>query len=42
VGYFSVNARCLDLSQAEHIEYVQFDGQNWEESIAAGLHVITE
>lgn len=41
-GYFSVNARCLDLSQAEHIEYVEFDGQNWAESIAAGKHKLTE
>jgi hypothetical protein len=41
-GYFSVNARCLDLSPAETVEYVEFDGQNWEESIAAGTHVITE
>jgi len=41
-GYFSVNARCLDLSQAKNIEYVNFDGQNWEASIAAGKHKITE
>lgn len=41
-GYFSVNARCLDLNQAEHIEYVEFDGQNWAESIAAGKHKLTE
>lgn len=41
-GFFSVNARCLDLVQAEHIEYVEFDGQNWEESIAAGKHKLTE
>ena len=41
-GFFSVNARCLDLVHAENIEYVDFDGQNWEESIAAGKHVITE
>ncbi|MGC1181761.1 hypothetical protein [Legionella sp.] len=32
----SVNARCLDLSSAEEIEYVQFDGKNWAESIADG------
>lgn len=42
VGYFSANARCLDLSPAESVDYVEFDGQNWEESMAAGLHVITE
>ena len=42
VGYFSVNARCLDLASAEHVVYVEFDGQHWEESIAAGKHVITE
>ena len=41
-GYFSVNARCLDLNQAEHIEYIEFDGQNWEESIAAGKHKLAE
>ena len=42
IGYFSVNARCLDLSLAQHIEIVQFDGQNWAKSIAEGLHKITE
>ncbi|AKN70375.1 aldehyde-activating protein [Streptomyces sp. PBH53] len=41
-GFFSVNARCLDLGAAVNIEYVEFDGQNWEESIAAGKHVLTE
>ena len=41
-GYFSVNARCLDLSQARNIKYVEFDGKNWEASIAAGMHVLTE
>ncbi|AEV81263.1 Centromere protein V [Actinoplanes sp. SE50] len=40
-GYFSVNARCLDLSFAEHVEYAEFDGQNWEASIAAGRHKLT-
>ncbi len=42
VGYFSVNARCLDLSPAKDIEYVQFDGKNWAQSIAKGEHRITE
>jgi hypothetical protein len=41
-GYFAVNARCLDLGPALKIEYVEFDGQNWEASIAAGTHVVTE
>lgn len=41
-GYFSCNARCLDLSAAERVDYVEFDGKNWEASIAAGLHVLTE
>jgi hypothetical protein len=41
-GFFSVNARCLDLSFADSVEYVEFDGQNWEASIAAGQHVLTE
>ncbi|MFI0737668.1 GFA family protein [Streptomyces sp. NPDC021100] len=41
-GYFSVNARCLDLEAAEHIEFVEFDGRNWEASMAAGQHVLTE
>lgn len=42
VGYFSVNARCVDLGPATTVSYVQFDGQNWERSIAAGQHVLTE
>ncbi|MEZ8775663.1 GFA family protein [Vibrio sp. 10N.247.310.17] len=41
-GYFSVNARCLNLKQSEHIEYVDFDGQNWVASIKAGMHKLTE
>lgn len=41
-GYFSCNARCLDLTAAATIEYVEFDGKNWEASIAAGMHVLTE
>ncbi|WP_238783697.1 GFA family protein [Streptomyces monomycini] len=41
-GFFSVNARCLNLALSEKIDYVEFDGQNWEESIAAGKHVLTE
>ncbi|KMS73036.1 aldehyde-activating protein [Streptomyces regensis] len=41
-GFFSVNARCLDLRFAEVVDYVEFDGQNWEASMAAGQHVITE
>lgn len=41
-GFFSVNARCLDLTQAKEIEYVEFDGKNWEASIAAKTHKISE
>lgn len=41
-GYFSVNARCLDLSFAEHVEYYEFDGKNWDASMAAGKQVMTE
>lgn len=41
-GYFSVNARCLNLGFAEDIEWVDFDGQNWQQSIDAGLHRRTE
>lgn len=41
-GFFSVNARCLDLSFAETIEWAPFDGQNWEEAIKAGQHQLTE
>ena len=40
--HMSVNARCLDLSAATSIEYVEFDGQNWDASIAAGKHIMTE
>ncbi|WP_037649306.1 GFA family protein [Streptomyces flavidovirens] len=32
----------LDLGFGETIEYVEFDGQNWEASIAAGQHVVTD
>jgi hypothetical protein len=32
----------MDLGFGETIEYVEFDGQNWEESMAAGRHVATE
>lgn len=41
-GYFSVNARCLDLSFAESIEWFEFDGKNWQASIDAGMHKMTE
>lgn len=40
-GFFSVNARCLDLGFADTVEYVEFDGQNWEASISAGTHRLT-
>lgn len=40
--HFSVNARCLDLSFADSIEIVAFDGRNWDASIAAGQHKMTE
>lgn len=39
--HMSVNARCVDLGSAQ-ITRVQFDGRNWEASIAAGLHKATE
>jgi hypothetical protein len=42
VGYMSVNGRCLDLSSAESIRCVEFDGKNWEKSIKEGKHVISE
>jgi len=41
-GFFSVNARCLDLTPALHKEYVDFDGKNWAAAIAAGQHKLTE
>ena len=28
---FSVNFRCLDQSQFESVEFLDFDGQNWEQ-----------
>lgn len=39
--HVSVNARALDLSAAEAVTYVDFDGQHWEEAIAAGSHRVT-
>jgi len=30
----SVNARCLDDSPLDHFEKSQFDGQNWEQTMA--------
>ncbi len=42
VGFFSVNARCLDLSAAKNIQYVEFDGRNWAKSIQEGKHILTE
>jgi hypothetical protein len=42
-GYRSVNARCLELDAAVvEIEFVEFDGKNWAQSISAGQHVLTE
>jgi hypothetical protein len=41
-GFFSVNARCIDISFARDVEFVPFDGQNWEASITAGKHRTTE
>lgn len=40
--HMSVNARCVDLGFATEIEVVQFDGRNWEQSIAAGQHRATQ
>jgi hypothetical protein len=41
-GWFSVNARCLDLSFARDVQYHEFDGQNWAASLAAGNQAFTE
>lgn len=41
-GFFSVNARCIKFPDSVRMEYVDFDGQNWEESIASGSHKVTE
>lgn len=41
-GYMSVNARCLDMPDNIDIEYVDFDGKNWEKSIKAGKHILSE
>jgi hypothetical protein len=40
--HVSVNARCLNLSAAESVAFVEFDGRHWEQAIAAGGHVVTE
>ncbi|WP_217177611.1 GFA family protein [Streptomyces sp. AC495_CC817] len=37
-GFFSVNARCLDLSGVSERTYVEFDGRDWEASMAANSH----
>lgn len=42
VGFFSVNARCLDLGFAESIEWSEFDGKNWQASMDAGMHQLTD
>lgn len=39
---YSVNARCVDIGFAETVEYVEFDGQNWQASIDAGSHRATQ
>lgn len=41
-GYRSVNARCLEIEPDVTIEYVEFDGKNWAQSIAAGQHRLTK
>lgn len=41
-GYRSVNARCLEFDGDVAIEYVDFDGKNWAQAIAAGTHKLTE
>lgn len=30
---FDVNVRCLDTSNIEKLEIVEFDGRNWENAI---------
>ncbi|MBF4617846.1 GFA family protein [Clavibacter sp. VKM Ac-2873] len=42
VGFFSVNARCVQLPEDAEVEYVEFDGKNWEDSMRQGLHRVTE
>lgn len=41
-GFRSVNARCLTFAPDVTLTYADFDGQNWESSIAAGLHRLTD
>ncbi|MGH3439818.1 MAG: hypothetical protein ACRDRN_25645 [Sciscionella sp.] len=42
VGYRSVNARCISLEFADDVEWVEFDGQNWQASMDAGMYQVTE
>jgi hypothetical protein len=32
----------IDLGFGESVAYTEFDGQNWEASMAAGKHIVTE
>lgn len=32
----------IDLGLNESVKYAEFDGQNWDVSMAAGQHVVTE
>lgn len=41
-GFRSVNARCLEFPPGIVFDYVEFDGKNWAESIAAGTHILTQ
>ncbi|MFT7144283.1 MAG: hypothetical protein ACI9TY_001523 [Alphaproteobacteria bacterium] len=35
---YSVNSRCLNMAPALSVKTVKFNGQDWEESVAAGLY----
>ena len=39
---FSVNLRCLDQSGIKKVTIEQFDGKNWEKSVASLRHVSEE
>ncbi|MFK4583650.1 hypothetical protein ABIF83_007127 [Bradyrhizobium ottawaense] len=42
VGFRSVNARCVDFGPEVTLAYSNFDGKNWDQSITAGLHKLTD
>ena len=35
----SLNFRCMDADQFQHVEFEHFDGQNWEENAGALAHL---